>query len=117
MNNKPNNKNNVEDILNSLDHIQRAEPRPFFYTRLMANWDRRNSTWEKIASLISRPALAIAVIVLFLFINIVILFGSSPQAGSFAQQDESSVAIENDYGLSVSSLYDINPDQNEIAQK
>jgi hypothetical protein len=116
MNNKSENKNNVEEILNSLDHIQRATPRPFFYTRLMAKLDRQSSQWEKVISFITKPAFAIAVIVLFLFLNIVILYNSSPKTTT-TPQDDSSLAIENDYGLSVPSLYDINPDQNEIAQK
>ena len=115
MSNKPDNKPNAEEILNSLEGVYRASPRPFFYTRVMAQLDQ-SSRWEKIASLISRPAFAIAVIVLFLFINTVILYSSSSRATS-ASQDESSLAIENDYELSVPSLYDINPEQSDIAQK
>ena len=115
MNNKPDNKPNTEEILNSLEGIHRASPRPFFYTRVMAQLDQ-SSRWEKIASLISRPAFAMAVIVLFLFINSVILYSSSSRATS-APQDESSLAIENDYELSIPSLYDINPEQSDIAQK
>jgi len=115
MNDKPYHKASTEEILNSLNGIQRAAPGSFFYTRLMARMNSQGGRWEKIASLISRPAFAIAAIVLFIFMNVVILFNSSP--GATSSQDESSLAIENDYGLSVPSLYDLNPEQSDIAQK
>ena len=116
MNNKPYNKANTEEILNSLDGIHRAQPQPYFHTRLMAKWSNQKNGWEKVASFISKPAFAIAAIALFLVINIAILYNSSSNATS-SSQEESSLAVENDYGLSVPSLYDINPDQSEIAQK
>jgi len=116
MNYKPDHKSNTEEILNSLDGIRRAEPQPYFYTRLSARLNREKNGWEKVASFISKPAFAIAAIALFLIINVTILFNSSSNATS-SPQEESSLAVENDYGLSVPSLYDINPDQSDIAQK
>ena len=116
MNDKPYNKANAEEILNSLDGIHRAQPQPYFYTRLMAKWDNPKNGWEKVASFISKPAFAILAIALFLIINVAILYNSSSNATS-SSQEESSLAVENDYGLSVPSLYDINPDQSDIAQK
>lgn len=116
MNDKPYNKANAEEILNSLAGIHRAEPQPYFYTRLMARWDKQKNGWEKVAGFIAKPVFAIAAIVLFLVINLAILFNSSSNATS-SSQEESSLAVENDYGLSVPSLYDINPDQSDIVQK
>lgn len=113
---KPENKNKAEEILNSLDGMHRAQPEPYFYTRLMAKRDRQKNGWEKVAGFISKPAFAIAAIALTLIINIAILFNSSSRATSSSQED-SSLAVENDYGLSVPSLYDINPDQSDVAQK
>ena len=109
-------KKNIDEILNGFDGIRRACPKPYFFTRVMARWDRKDSGWEKVAAFISRPAFAVAIIALFLFINFFILYNSSSHATPVAQ-DESSIAAENEYGLSVSSLYDINPEQNDIAQK
>ena len=116
MKDKPYNKANTEEILNSLNGVHRAQPKPYFYTRLMANWNKQKNGWEKVAGFISRPVFAIAAIALFLIINIAILLNSSSNATS-SSQEESSLAVENDYGLSVPSLYDINPDQSDIAQK
>lgn len=109
-------KNRTEDILNSLEGIQRAVPRPFFYTRLMAQLQRKVSGWERATALITKPVFAIAIILIFLIINISVLMNYSSQPHS-VQADESAIVMGNDYGLSVSSLYDINPDQNEIARK
>ena len=116
MNDKPYSKANAEEILNSLDGMRRAEPQPYFYTRLMTKLDKQKNGWEKVAGFISKPVFAIAMIALFLIINIAILFNSSSNATS-SSQEESSLAVENDYGLSVQSIYDINPDQSDIAQK
>src|SRR5689334_2446932 len=112
MNDKPYSKANAEEILNSLNGIHRAEPQPYFYTRLMAKLDKQKNGLEGLAGFISKPAFAIAVIALFLVINVVILFNSSSNATSPSQED-SSLAVENDYGLSVPSIYDINPDQSD----
>lgn len=67
------------------------------------------SGWEKIAFLISRPAVAFAAIALFLLINAAVLFHFSSNTNSI-KQEEPVVASGNDYNLSVSSLYDINPE-------
>ena len=116
MSNKPYNKANSEDILNSLNGVHRAQPQPYFYTRLMAKLDKQRNGWEQVAGFISKPVFAIAAIALFLIINVAILFNSSSNATS-SSQEESSLAVENDYGLSVPSIYDINPDQSDVAQK
>ena len=48
MNYKPDNNNNIEEILNSLNGVHRAQPQPYFYTRLMAKWNNQKNGWEKI---------------------------------------------------------------------
>ena len=106
----------VDDTLESLEGMQKAEPRPFLFTRVMARMNKEeNSAWEKLASLISRPAIAFATVILFLVINAFVIYSVS--GNSMQDTQENSVMAGNDYGLSVSSLYDINPEQNDIAQK
>ena len=108
----------TEDILNSLDGIRRASAQPFLYTRVMARLSRNTTTgWERMASLISRPAVAFAAITLFLLINAAVVFHFSTTTTASTAQDESAVVSDNEYSLSVSSLYDINPEQNDVAQK
>lgn len=99
----------VDEILDCLQGIHRASPQPFFYTRLIARMNKKAATrWERIASLIAKPAIAFATIALFLLVNIAIVFHFSRSANSI-NKDDSAVVSDNEYSLSVSSLYDINP--------
>jgi hypothetical protein len=64
----------VDKALESLDGIQRAEPRPFFFTRVNARLRRvEKNIWETIGSFVTRPVVTIAGLVLVLAINIAIL--------------------------------------------
>jgi hypothetical protein len=118
MNNKTDINPKTEEILNSLDGISRATAQPFLHTRVMAHLTKETTStrWEKMASLISRPSVAFAAIALFLLINAAVVFHFSTTTASTAQ-NEPAVVSDNEYSLSVSSLYDINPEQNDIAQK
>ena len=106
----------VNETLESLDGIQRAEPKPFLFTRVMVRMNQdQDSVWEKLASLISKPAIAFASVLLFITINLFVLFRDSENATSVPQ--ESTLIAGNEFDLSVTTFYDINPEQNDIAQK
>lgn len=120
MSKKATNEQRINEILNSLDGgVHRAAPRPFFYGRISARLkERHNERWERIEGLISKPAVVFASIALFLTINMAVLFHSSETNTTTASQEESTVMGDNEYSnLSVASLYDINPDQNDLVQK
>ena len=106
----------ADEVLDSLNGLQRVEPKPFLFTRVMARISReQDSVWEKIATLISRPVVAFAAVFLFIAINALVLFQNSDDASTTAQ--EPVLMAGNDFGLSVTSFYDINPEQNDIVQK
>ena len=106
----------IDGVLESLDGLQRAEPNPFLYTRVMARINREHdSTWEKIANLFSRPVVAFATVILFIAINAIVLFKNTDDSATITQ--EPTLLAGNDFGLSVTSFYDINPEQNDIVQK
>lgn len=69
-------KPDIDKILNSLEGIERAEPRPFFFTRLEARMQKENNVWSTITGFLARPAMAFSVIVIVLIINAVALLGS-----------------------------------------
>ena len=76
---KPDLEKRIEDTLNSLDGIQRAEPQPFFYTRLIGRLQReQRNVWEKMGSFLSRPVVVIAGLVLILVMNAFMLLQQSP---------------------------------------
>lgn len=60
----------VEDALSSVDNIDRAEPKPFFYTRLEARLAKnRSNRWETLSRAISKPAIAFATLAIVLILN------------------------------------------------
>ena len=94
----------VDEAMDSILNIGQATPQPFFYTRLMARIQRQESSgWEKISSLISRPAVALITVSTVLMLNIyVALNESSPSVNSSEMSD---VATADDLGTN--TFYDI----------
>jgi len=94
----------VDKVLESLDGIHRAEPRPFFFTRVNARLrrDERN-VWETIGSFVTRPVVTIAGLFLVLAVNVVILIQKEPKTSiptaysenSQLQEDENIFAANN----------------------
>lgn len=65
----------VDKTLESLERIQKAEPMPFFYTRVRARLERyEKNVWEALGSLLSRPVVAFAGLFFILGLNAFILF-------------------------------------------
>lgn len=65
----------VERTLDSLDGLKRAETAPFFYTRLMARLERsETSVWNQWMELLSKPAVSLGLLLIFLCMNGYLLF-------------------------------------------
>jgi hypothetical protein len=64
----------ADKTIESLEGIQRAEPRPFFFTRVKARLERdEKNIWEMTGAFLARPAIAVAGLCLILTINVFIL--------------------------------------------
>ena len=95
----------VEEVLGSLDNIQRAEPQSFFFTRVNARLKRdEKSFWETTGAFLARPAVAIAGLCMILALNVFILIQketttSSAPISETAQptEDENIFAAVNTY--------------------
>lgn len=106
---RPDLEKKVQDTLDSLDGIQRAEPRPYFYTRLTARLQSADRTiWEAMGSFLSRPVVAVAGLCFILILNAFALLRqdtgmpvSVPVANSTEQ-----LATDNEYILASSSSFD-----------
>ncbi len=71
MNTQVNNK--VQDALQSLDDMQRAQASPYLFTRILGKMQESSMTvWEKLAVVITRPQLAILLVVLVLALNFIV---------------------------------------------
>jgi hypothetical protein len=97
----------VEQALNSLDGIKRAEPSPFFYTRVMGRLQRKVSGWEAAGSYLARPIVVVAGLVAVLVLNAAILLrlDQNTSAGTNSVANEQLVT-DNEYILASSSSFD-----------
>ncbi|MEI9943700.1 MAG: hypothetical protein WDN26_05710 [Chitinophagaceae bacterium] len=93
----------VGDTLGSLDGIRRAAPQPYFYTRLKARMSRENG-WSGVARFMARPAFALAMICVVIFVNTWIVFKTDKEvmpSGNNAAANE----FPAEYDLTVATLY------------
>ncbi len=94
----------AEQILNSLDGIERAETQPFFYTRLMARMEGSGmNQWNRWMAFLSKPAVSLALLFVFLMINGFLIFNK------LESQKEVSGATS-DYAQMQVAYLDPNPD-------
>ena len=60
----------IEQTLQSLDGAKRAEANPFLFTRIQARMNKNSKRWEEQTfSFISRPVIAIAIVLLVMVVN------------------------------------------------
>jgi hypothetical protein len=95
----------IEDTLNSLDGIQRAEANPFLYTRVQAKLIRPKGNLEKLAVIAGKPAFAILLLAIVLTTNLMVMLRGSA-AASAVKQEQTQFAVADEYHLDVPALYD-----------
>jgi hypothetical protein len=65
----------INEALESLDGIQRAEPAPFLFTRVKARLEReQHNIWETAGSFMTRPVIAFAGLFFIFCVNAYILY-------------------------------------------
>ncbi len=97
----------VENALQSLDGIQRAEPAPYLITRINAALASRQpeTSWSKIAAFISRPVVAFALMLVLVLVNGLIILGANS-----TEADNNMATADNnpyEYAASITSNYDL----------
>lgn len=103
--NQSNNNERIEVILNSLDGLQRAQPAPFFYTRLQARMTRaEKNVWEKITYFVSRPVIAFTMVSLVILINLAVLINQNGSSSS--STDQTYQSVYEDYTVASNDFYD-----------
>ena len=97
----------TEEIINSLDGIQRAEPAPFLYTRVHARLLRNErSTVFTIFRYITKPSFVMAVVMLIILVNGFIMYNGLEMQQN---QEDMSQTIAAEYGRQNSiNPYDLN---------
>lgn len=106
MKQKPDMENNLERALDSLDGIQRATPRPYFFTRLRARMAREEKEWGGVIGLITRPAYALTILSIVLLINTWIVFKDTTQTSPNNQFTSGLNDVsEEEYNVAVTTFY------------
>jgi hypothetical protein len=107
----------IEKTLESLNGINRAEANPFLFTRIKARMNRKANAWDRAISFVSKPLVAVAVLVLVMAINGWSFFGASTTAtaGNYGADETLSLPeFENEYKLITSTdSYDYENANNE----
>lgn len=88
----------VDEAMDSILHIGKAEPTPFFYTRLQARISRvEGSSWEQMSRVVTRPAFAFLTVSAVLILNLFVALHETSLPGS-QQPNLSEVATADDLG-------------------
>ena len=67
----------IDSIMNSLEGVHRASPGYFFYGRLLERLNDTKSFAEGIIRFISRPAVAVAAVLIIILINAYAIFNTT----------------------------------------
>jgi hypothetical protein len=96
----------IEEALNSVDDVNRAEPKPYLLTRINARMSRGSeSAWEKAGWFIGRPAVAFTGLCMILLINVMVVVLNKPSdTDTVAEQSAQTQADE--FSYTVASIYD-----------
>ncbi len=109
MNNDRNKK--IEEILGSLDGVQKVTAPDFFYTRLTAKMEKGLEAATK-KHWVLRPAFAVAALVVVLLINAAVILQGDAAKSNTANDSETLQSIAAEYSLNDNtSLYDLNQDK------
>ena len=89
----------IEQTLQCLDGTKRAEANPFLFTRIKARMSRKANIWERTFSFISRPAIAVAIVVLVMAVNGWALWGGSGSNENLTADNANVSEFANEYNV------------------
>ena len=88
----------IEKTLESLNSVKRAQANPFLFTRIKARMNKKETGWERaIFSFVSKPAVAIAIVLLVMAVNGWALWGGSGQ--TIMEPNASGSELANEYNV------------------
>ena len=90
----------IEQTLQCLDGVKRAEANPFLFTRIKARMNKKANVWERTFSFISKPAIAVTIVVLVMAVNGWALWDNSGSAASETVAADTNVSeLANEYNV------------------
>ncbi|MEO6730362.1 MAG: hypothetical protein ABIN01_04040 [Ferruginibacter sp.] len=98
----------VEEAIDSIEHIQKASPKPFLLTRIDARLHRKNfSLWEKASWLIARPSFAIPGLVILIMLNVMTVLSNENTSVHISTEQQSGLPATDDFAYTDPGIYDI----------
>jgi len=95
----------IDKAMQSLNGIEKASPRHFFFTRLEARMQKQKSRWEVLSSFLAKPVVAIACICLIIMINATVIL-SSTNLNTSSDQQNNELATADEYNSVSAPLYE-----------
>ncbi len=102
---KPDIKMKIEETLNSLDGIQRAEVQPFFYTRLVGRLQQQESAWDRLGTILSRPVVIVAALMMVFVMNVFLVLNRE-NGGAVTTPVANETFTDNEYLIASSSSFE-----------
>ena len=100
----------IEEILKSIDGIEKATVKPFLLTRVNARIKAANALpeniWYRIAFYLKKPSVAFAAVLLLVLINIFVI-KSNNQRRDLENTAKNKISQKYDFAINVSVLYDL----------
>lgn len=110
MSTKPNNPQEIDEALNSLEGIQRAKAPAFFYTRLRGRMERElEYTGGPLVRLLARPALALTLAAIILILNATAIMEMWRQEKTLPAENAQQQLLASDYPIGTYPVYDETP--------
>ena len=96
----------IEEVMNSLTGLEQAEPDAYLLTRINGRLNNRKSPgfWPATLSYLGRPLIAGLALMIFLFVNILVIGSLSKDKQAAVAQ--SSAPAKYDFAINVYSMYD-----------
>ena len=102
MNNTDRIERKIDQTLKVLDDIQRAEPKPFFYTRLQARIQKQTEV-EVLPRWAMRPAFIWSGLTIIILLNIGMAISYSKN-DNYRGQEQNAGSFAEEYGLTIDGL-------------
>jgi len=94
----------IEETLNSLDGMHRAEANPFLYTRIQARLSGRKSVLDSVINFAGRPVFAVVILFVVLVTNISVMMQSTSASDQTTEQSQ--LAVADQYSNNISGLFE-----------
>ena len=100
----------IEETMNSLDGMHRAEANPFLYTRIQARLSARKSVLDKVIAVAGKPVFALTILFVVLVSNISVMVQSSLNSSEQPTEQSNQLAVADEYSNNIPAYDYENPE-------